>query len=88
MNSAIVDIIRNGTVCTHNVTAVAIFLNKLVYKLADFLFASAVDQGLWVIIKAAQNALAREQPAAFLNGNALCKGCPVVSLSLVILIPA
>ena len=88
MDSSVIDVIRNGTVSAHDVTAVSVFLNKLVYKLADFLFASAVDQGLWVIIKAAQNALARKQPATFLNGNALCKGCPVVSLSLVILIPA
>ena len=88
MNSAIADIIRNGTVCTHNVTAVAIFLDQLVYKLANLFLASAIDQGLRVIIKTTQHTLAREELTSFFNGHTLREGCPVVSLCLVILIPA
>ena len=88
MDSSVIDVVRNGTVSAHDVAAVSVFLNELVYKFADFLFASTVDQGLRVVVKAAQYTLTREQLATFLNGNALCKGCPVISLCLVILIPA
>lgn len=58
MDSSVIDVIRNGTVSAHDVTAVSVFLNKLVYKLATSSSLPLSDQGLWVIIKASQNALA------------------------------